>query len=203
MTSNVKVTLDVAAKRVQSRLNKKSIKKDLTEIRDFLNTLNLEEFSKDDMDAAFNHFLTNSPAELSLLTSEEEIKKAVYDLINIPDEIEERDKGELIKTTAQELGITLTPEEVYLVAQEINTSSDDLTTALDEIKSTIINFINYKTQSNSQKIAEAMEEITQVATEGLDRNFQELKSGLSGVNSLLKGRATDFKRLSQAFRISA
>ena len=203
MTSNVKVTLDVAAKRVQSRLNKKSIKKDLPEIRDFLNTLNLEEFSKDDMDAAFNHFLTNSPAELSLLTSEEEIKKAVYDLINIPDEIEERDKGELIKTTAQELGITLTPEEVYLVAQEINTSSDDLTTALDEIKSTIINFINYKTQSNSQKIAEAMEEITQVATEGLDRNFQELKSGLSGVNSLLKGRATDFKRLSQAFRISA
>ena len=203
MTSNVKVSLDVAAKRVQSRLNKKSIKKDLPEIRDFLNTLNLEEFSKDDMDAAFNHFLTNSPAELSLLTSEEEIKKAVYDLINIPDEIEERDKGELIKTTAQELGITLTPEEVYLVAQEINTSSDDLTTALDEIKSTIINFINYKTQSNSQKIAEAMEEITQVATEGLDRNFQELKSGLSGVNSLLKGRATDFKRLSQAFRISA
>lgn len=231
MTSNVKVTLDVAAKRVQSRLNKKSIKKDLPEIRDFLNTLNLEEFSKDDMDAAFNHFLTNSPAELvvfnarekaldvaktyfldltpdqleelSLLTSEEEIKKAVYDLINIPDEIEEGDKGELIKTTAQELGITLTPEEVYLVAQEINTSSDDLTTALDEIKSTIINFINYKTQSNSQKIAEAMEEITQVATEGLDRNFQELKSGLSGVNSLLKGRATDFKRLSQAFRISA
>jgi hypothetical protein len=39
--------------------------------------------------------------------------------------------------------------------------------------------------------------------EGLDRNSQELKSGLSGVNSLLKRRATDFKRLSQAFRISA
>ena len=227
------VNLDAATKRVQTRLSKKSIKKSLQEIRDFLNSLDLgkEEFSKDDMDAAFNHFLTNAGGELvkfnsrdkaleisatyfldltpdqleelSLLTSEEDIKKAVYDLINLEskEENEEESKGGLIKTAAQELGITLTAEEVYLVAQEINTSSDDLTAALDEIKSTIINFINYKTQVNSQKISSAVEEMVEVAEDGLNKNSQELKVGLNRVNGILKGGLTDFKRISQAFAI--
>ena len=236
MASNVKVTkvtLDVAAKRVQSRLNKKFIEKNLPEIRDFLNTLNLEEFSKDDMDAAFNHFLNNTGGELvkfnarekalevakvyfldltpdqleelSLLTSEEDIKKAVYDLINLESKEEngEESKGGLIKSTAQELGITLTPEEVYLVAQEINTSSDNLEETLNEIKTAVINFINYKVQANSQKIAQATEEMVGVAEEGLNKNSQELKAGLNRVNGILKGGLTDFKRISQAFKTPA
>jgi len=229
------VNLDAATKRVQTRLSKKSIKKSLQEIRDFLNSLDLgkEEFSKDDMDAAFNHFLTNAGGELvkfnsrdkaleisatyfldltpdqleelSLLTSEEDIKKAVYDLINLEskEENEEESKGGLIKTAAQELGITLTAEEVYLVAQEINTSSDDLTAALDEIKSTIINFINYKTQVNSQKISSAVEEMVEVAEDGLNKNSQELKQGLSRVTGILKSGLTDFKRISQSFKLPA
>lgn len=230
MASNVKVTSDVAAKRVQSRLNKKSIKKDLPEIRDFFNSLDLEkeEFSKEDMDAAFNffsggelvifnarekaleiaqsYFLDLTPSQLialEALASEDEIREEIYKLINQESKEEEGNKGELIKSAAQEMGVTLTPEEITQVAQDINATSDSIEETLGEIKAAVINFINYKVQSNSQKITSAMEEITQVAMEGLDRNSQELKSGLSGVNSLLKRRATDFKRLSQAFRISA
>jgi ferritin-like protein len=230
MASNVKVTSDVAAKRVQSRLNKKSIKKDLPEIRDFFNSLDLEkeEFSKEDMDAAFNffsggelvifnarekaleiaqsYFLDLTPSQLTALealTSEDEIREEIYKLINQESKEEGENKGELIKSAAQEMGVTLTPEEITQVAQDINATSDSIEETLEVIKTAVINFINYKVQSNSQKITSAMEEITQVATEGLDRNSQELKRGLSGVNSLLKGRATDFKRLSQAFRISA
>jgi ferritin-like protein len=230
MASNVKVTSDVAAKRVQSRLNKKSIKKDLPEIRDFFNSLDLEkeEFSKEDMDAAFNffsggelvifnarekaleiaqsYFLDLTPSQLialEALTSEDEIREEIYKLINQESKEEEENKGELIKSAAQEMGVTLTPEEITQVAQDINATSDSIEETLGEIKAAVINFINYKVQSNSQKITSAMKEITQVAMEGLDRNSQELKSGLSGVNSLLKRRATDFKRLSQAFRISA
>ena len=229
--NNTKVTLDVAAKRIQSRLSKKSLKKDVSEIRDFLNTLNLEEFSKDDMDTAFNHFLTNAGGELvifnakekaleiarvyfldltpdqleelSLLTSEEDIEKAVYNLINLESlESKEEDKtNEMVVSTAKEMGVTLTPEEVYLVAQEVSMAGDDLTNSLEEIKAAIINFINYKTQSNSQKIAEAMEEITQVATSGLNKNSQELKVGLNKVNGILKGGAMNFKRISQAFAV--
>jgi hypothetical protein len=230
MASNVKVTSDVAAKRVQSRLNKKSIKKDLPEIRDFFNSLDLEkeEFSKEDMDAAFNffsggelvifnarekaleisktYFLDLTPTQLNALealTSEDEIREEIYKLINQESKEEEENKGELIKSAAQEMGVTLTPEEVYLVAQEINTSSDNLEETLDEIKTAVINFINYKVQANSQKIASAMEEITQVATSGLNKNSQELKSGLNKVNEILKGGAMDFKRISQAFKTPA
>ena len=230
MASNVKVTSDVAAKRVQSRLNKKSIKKDLPEIRDFFNSLDLEkeEFSKEDMDAAFNffsggelvifnarekaleisktYFLDLTPTQLNALealTSEDEIREEIYKLINQESKEEEENKGELIKSAAQEMGVTLTAEEVYLVAQEINTSSDNLEETLDEIKTAVINFINYKVQSNSQKITSAMEEITQVATSGLNKNSQELKSGLNKVNEILKGGAMDFKRISQAFKTPA
>jgi hypothetical protein len=230
MASNVKVTSDVAAKRVQSRLNKKSIKKDLPEIRDFFNSLDLEkeEFSKEDMDAAFNffsggelvifnarekaleisktYFLDLTPTQLialEALTSEDEIQEEIYKLINQESKEEEGNKGELIKSAAQEMGVTLTAEEVYLVAQEINTSSDNLEETLDEIKTAVINFINYKVQANSQKIASAMEEITQVATSGLNKNSQELKSGLNKVNEILKGGAMDFKRISQAFKTPA
>jgi NTP pyrophosphatase (non-canonical NTP hydrolase) len=230
MASNVKVTSDVAAKRVQSRLNKKSIKKDLPEIRDFFNSLDLEkeEFSKEDMDAAFNffsggelvifnarekaleiaqsYFLDLTPTQLNALealTSEDEIREEIYKLINQESKEEEGNKGELIKSAAQEMGVTLTAEEVYLVAQEINTSSDNLEETLDEIKTAVINFINYKVQSNSQKITSAMEEITQVATSGLNKNSQELKSGLNKVNEILKGGAMDFKRISQAFKTPA
>ena len=231
MTSNVKVTLDVAAKRIQSRLDKKSIKKDLPEIRDFLNTLNLEEFSKDDINAAFNHFLTNSPAalvvfnakekaleisatyfldltpdqleELSLMGSEEEIKKAISKLINLESlESKEEDKtNEMVVSTAKEMGVTLTPEEVYLVAQKVSMAGDDLTNSLDEIKAAVINFINYKTQVNSQKISSAVEEMVEAAEGGLNKNSQELKVGLNRVNGILNGGAMDFKRISQAFAI--
>lgn len=223
MATNINVDLDTATKRVQTRLGKKSVKKSLEEIRGFFNTLDKEEFSKDDMDAAFNYFLTNAGNardkaleiakvyfldltssqldELSLLTSEEEIREAVYSLINLESK-EEESKGELIKTTAQEFGVTLTAEEVYLVAQDINASSEDLTETLDEIKAAVINFINHKVRENSQKITQAVEEMVEVATDGLNKNSQELKTGLNRVNGILKGGLTDFKRISQTFAIN-
>ena len=222
--------LNTAAKQIQTRLSKskQSVKKSLSEIRDFLD--NKKDVTEEEVNNAVSFFL-NIPGELVIfnarekaleisktyfldltptqlnaleaLTSEDEIREEIYKLINQESKEEEENKGELIKSAAQEMGVTLTPEEITQVAQDINTTSDSIEETLGEIKAAVINFINYKVQSNSQKITSAMKEITQVAMEGLDRNSQELKSGLSGVNSLLKRRATDFKRLSQAFRISA
>ena len=220
--------LNTAAQRIQTRLSKKGVKKSLSEIRDFLN--HKEDVTEEEVDEAtlelmpksaglivFNakekaleiakvYFLDLTPdqlEELSLLTSEEDIEKAVYNLINLESlESKEEDKtNEMVVSTAKEMGVTLTPEEVYLVAQEVSMAGDDLTNSLEEIKAAIINFINYKTQSNSQKIAEAMEEITQVATSGLNKNSQELKVGLNKVNGILKGGAMNFKRISQALAI--
>ena len=222
--------LNTAAKQIQTRLSKskQSVKKSLSEIRDFLD--NKKDVTEEEVNNAVSFFL-NIPGELVIfnarekaleisktyfldltptqlialeaLTSEDEIREEIYKLINQESKEEERNKGELIKSAAQEMGVTLTAEEVYLVAQEINTSSDNLEETLDEIKTAVINFINYKVQANSQKIASAMEEITQVATSGLNKNSQELKSGLNKVNEILKGGAMDFKRISQAFKTPA
>jgi len=221
--------LSTAAKRIQTQLSKKSVKKSLQEIRDFLN--NSEDVTEEEVNKAVSFFL-NIPGELvkfnakekalaiaetyflditpeqleelSLMGSEEEIKKAIYEIINLENkesEEEENKTNEMVVSTAKELGITLTAEEVYLVAQEINTSSDNLEETLDEIKTAVINFINYKVQANSQKIAQATEEMVEVAEEGLNKNSQELKMGLNRVNGILKGGAMDFKRISQAFKL--
>ena len=136
--------------------------------------------------------------------SEEEIREAIYKLINLESKEEngEEDKtNEMVVSTAQEMGVTLTPEEVYLVAQKVSMAGDDLTNSLDEIKAAVINFINYKTQVNSQKISSAVKEMVEAAEDGLTKNSQELKVGLNRVNGILNGGAMDFKRISQAFAI--
>lgn len=221
--------LNTAAQRIQTRLSKKGVKKSLPEIRDFLNhkedvteeevnAATLELMPKNTELSAFNarekaleiaetYFLDLTPSQLtalSLLGSEEEIREAVYGLINLEslESEEDKDKGQLIKTTAEELGVTLTAEEITLVAQDINASSDNLTETLEEVKNAVIGFINHKTQVNSQKISSAVEEMVEVAEEGLSKNSQELKSGLNRVNGILKGGAMDFKRISQSFKFT-
>ena len=220
--------LNTAAQRIQTRLSKKGVKKSLSEIRDFLN--HKEDVTEEEIDEAilelmpksaalviFNakekaleisatYFLDLTPEkleELSLMGSEEEIKKAISKLINLESlESKEEDKtNEMVVSTAQEMGVTLTPEEVYLVAQKVSMAGDDLTNSLDEIKAAVINFINYKTQVNSQKISSAVEEMVEAAEGGLNKNSQELKVGLNRVNGILNGGAMDFKRISQAFAI--
>ena len=221
--------LNTAAQRIQTRLSKKGVKKSLSEIRDFLN--HKEDVTEEEIDEAilelmpksaalviFNakekaleisatYFLDLTPEkleELSLMGSEEEIREAVYDLINLESKEEngEEDKtNEMVVSTAQEMGVTLTPEEVYLVAQKVSMAGDDLTNSLDEIKAAVINFINYKTQVNSQKISSAVKEMVEAAEDGLNKNSQELKVGLDRVNGILNGGAMDFKRISQAFAI--
>ena len=220
--------LNTAAQRIQTRLSKKGVKKSLSEIRDFLN--HKEDVTEEEIDEAalklmpksaalviFNakekaleisatYFLDLTPEqleELSLMGSEEEIREAIYKLINLESlESKEEDKtNEMVVSTAQEMGVTLTPEEVYLVAQKVSMAGDDLTNSLDEIKAAVINFINYKTQVNSQKISSAVEEMVEAAEDGLNKNSQELKVGLDRVNGILNGGAMDFKRMSQAFAI--
>lgn len=220
--------LNTAAQRIQTRLSKKGVKKSLSEIRDFLN--HKEDVTEEEIDEAilelmpksaalviFNakekaleisatYFLDLTPEkleELSLMGSEEEIREAISKLINLESlESKEEDKtNEMVVSTAQEMGVTLTPEEVLLIAQKVSMAGDDLTNSLDEIKAAVINFINYKTQVNSRKISSAVEEMVEAAEDGLTKNSQELKVGLDRVNGVLKGGATDFKRISQAFAI--
>jgi hypothetical protein len=101
--------------------------------------------------------------------------------------------SELVSSTAHSLGITLNTAEIELIAENINTSSDDLTDSLDEIKGAIIAFVRHRIATNSQKIGEALEEISQVAADGFNQNSEQLTTGLQGINSQLQQQSTDFK----------
>jgi hypothetical protein len=101
--------------------------------------------------------------------------------------------SELVSSTAHSLGITLNTAEIELIAENINTSSDDLTDSLDEIKGAIIAFVRHRIATNSQKIGEALEEISQVAADGFNQNSEQLTTGLQGINSQLQQQTKDFK----------
>ncbi|AFZ61322.1 hypothetical protein H6G54_21180 [Anabaena cylindrica FACHB-243] len=102
-------------------------------------------------------------------------------------------KSELIASTANSLGVVLNTAEIELIASNFNSSSEDLTDSLEEIKSAIVAFIQYKVSLNSQKISETLEEISQVASDGFSQNSEQLTTGLQGINSQLQEQTKDFK----------
>lgn len=102
-------------------------------------------------------------------------------------------KSELVASTANSLGLVLNTSEIELIASNFNSSSEDLTDSLEEIKSAIVAFIQYKVSLNSQKISETLEEISQVAADGFSQNSKQLTTGLQGINSQLQEQTKDFK----------
>ena len=102
-------------------------------------------------------------------------------------------KSELVASTANSLGVVLNTSEIELIASNFNSSSEDLTDSLEEIKSAIVAFIQYKVSLNSQKISETLEEISQVAADGFSQNSEQLTTGLQSINSQLQEQSRDFK----------
>lgn len=102
-------------------------------------------------------------------------------------------KSELVASTANSLGVVLNTSEIELIASNFNSSSEDLTNSLEEIKSAIVAFIQYKVSLNSQKISETLEEISQVASDGFSQNSEQLTTGLQGINSQLQEQTKHFK----------
>ena len=102
-------------------------------------------------------------------------------------------KSELVASSANSLGVVLNTSEIELIASNFNSSSEDLTDSLEEIKSAIVAFIQYKVSLNSQKISETLEEISQVAADGFSQNSEQLTTGLQGINSQLQEQTKNFK----------
>ncbi|MGM3309821.1 hypothetical protein ACSQ6I_28265 [Anabaena sp. WFMT] len=138
----------------------------------------------DDIDSQYLHPTTAAP------TTED--VGAIAPIVDIAP-LATATNSELVSSTAHSLGITLNTAEIELIAENINTSSDDLTDSLDEIKGAIIAFVRHRIATNSQKIGEALEEISQVAADGFNQNSEQLSTGLQGINSQLQQQSTDFK----------
>lgn len=104
------------------------------------------------------------------------------------------DNTELVRTTAQNLGIVLDTQEISDIAANVNNSSNDLHDSLDDIKSAIIAFVKYKSSLNSQRINQVVEEINDVFTDEFTNNSRQLTQGLQAINRNMQQQNTDFKR---------
>ncbi|MFM7408342.1 MAG: DUF2226 domain-containing protein [Cuspidothrix sp.] len=103
------------------------------------------------------------------------------------------EKSELITSTAANLGIALSTEDIENIANNFDNSSDDFTETLEQVKSAIIAYVQHKIASNNQQIVNTINEISQVASDGFEENSQTLTNGLKRLNQQLVQQSTDFK----------
>lgn len=169
----------------QTELETLETEQETTEVDNGIQLVNSNlDTNLDDIDSQNLHPTTADPT-----TEDIEIIAPVADIAPLATAT----NSELVSSTAHSLGITLNTAEIELIAENINTSSDDLTDSLDEIKGAIIAFVRHRIATNSQKIGEALEEISQVAADGFNQNSEQLTTGLQGINSQLQQQSTDFK----------
>jgi hypothetical protein len=200
--------LTTIAKRIQSRLSRLGVKVALSEIKTQCEGMikDIKNPTEEDLLAVQQHFMDNAthlvviPDNIDTVLTES-IQELVEEETTViapqtepePAPLATTPKGEMITATAHQMGISLNTQEMELIAQNVNYSSDDLQESLEEIKSAIIAFVRHKIALNSQKIGETLEEITQVATDGFNQNSQQLTEGLQNINRQLQQQSTDFK----------
>jgi len=107
-------------------------------------------------------------------------------------------RSELVSDVSQSMGVVLNVEEITAIADNLDYLSTDLANSLEEIRIAIINYIQHKTQLNSQIIRQTFEEISQAARNGLDKNSQELLEGMQSVSEQVEAKNADFKRTLKA-----
>jgi hypothetical protein len=102
-------------------------------------------------------------------------------------------KGELVSTTADQMGIVLDASEISLIAENINHFSDDFDQDIDAIKSAIMAFVQHKAMVNQSKINQMIGEVRQVVTEKNTENSQLLSDGLRSINQDIQEANKQFK----------
>ena len=205
--------LNAVATRIQTRLSRKGLKVTLGEIKDYLkvNVSDVETISDSDVNIATDYFMNNATS-LTVIDNnldngidnldnnldngidnlddgiDDGSAIATKDDHDYPEqsragEITHTPQSQLITTTADQMGIVLDAREISLIAENINSSSDDFEQDIDAIKSAIMAFINHKALVNQSKINEMINEVREVVGTKSQQNSQLLSDGLRNINS--------------------
>ena len=207
--------LTTIAKRIQTRLSKQGVKVSLGDIRPVVeqSIKDIENPTDQEIASVVNYFLSTATS----LTVVDDVTADVdsVDTINtapiqeysdlyIEEDIEEAiappqaplattNKGELITSTASQMGIVLDASEISLIAENINNSSDDFDQDIDSIKAAIMAFINHKAMVNQSKINELINEVREVVGAKNTENSQLLSDGLKSINQDIQEANKQFK----------
>ena len=210
--------LTTIAKRVQTRLSKQGVKVSLSDIRPVVeqSIKDIQNPTDQEIASVVNYFLSTATS-LTVTTEgitmeeiepvqetadvdsvdnvyiEEDVEEAIAPPQPDPAPLATTNKSELVTATASQMGIVLNTQEISLIAENINHSSDDFDQDIDAIKDAIMAFINHKSLINQSKINELIHEVREVVTEKNSQNSQLLSDGLKQINSDIQEANKQFK----------
>lgn len=164
-------------KRLQKRLSDKGIKLGLPKLREHLASLNIEELTEDNLEPLTEQLVNAFGSQLAPIpTKEEEVETPkLATLTNI-------EKETIVKSHAEDFGITLTDVEVL----EIVSSEDSLT-------SDTIGFLTFVRDTLRQKREhrkldrETLQSLVQEIGQMVEDDKETTKTVIAGVNRDLKG----------------
>ncbi|WP_414546400.1 hypothetical protein, partial [Nostoc sp. CCY0012] len=97
-----------------------------------------------------------------------------------------QEKSELVASTANDMGITLSIEEVTAIAENFDYASVNSDYEIAEIESAITAFVQHKAQVTKQKITNMVQGVKETVTRLDNENSQLLNDGLREINNDIK-----------------
>ncbi|QLE59976.1 hypothetical protein [Nostoc sp. TCL26-01] len=110
-----------------------------------------------------------------------------------PTTIALQEKSELVASTANDMGITLSIEEVTAIAENFDYASVNSDYEISEIESAITAFVQHKAQVIKQKITNMVQGVRETVTRLDHENSQLLNDGLREINNDIKRGTGRFK----------
>lgn len=104
-----------------------------------------------------------------------------------------QEKSELVASTANDMGITLSIEEVTAIAENFDYASVNSDYEIAEIESAITAFVQHKAQVTKQKITNMVQGVRETVTRLDHENSQLLNDGLREINNDIKRGTERFK----------
>ncbi|MBW4571519.1 MAG: hypothetical protein KME31_26935 [Tolypothrix carrinoi HA7290-LM1] len=194
---------------VKSKLNKKGIKgltkTDYLLAAEHLGIEDLDNPSTEEINAGVNYLMKKQSSELTTIENlqydvlandslnEDAQAIALSEINQAGDLLAIQDKADLVASTAESMGIQLQLSEVDNIASNLDYSGDSLDEGIDDIRSAITAFVEYKAQINQQKINHMIGEVRAAVNQHNQQTSQHLNNGLSQIAKDINQADTDFK----------
>ena len=156
--------------------------------------------SPEDTKAVATHLMEISPIIKSLLSttveSESEtevIQQHMLDSLPSFGAITPSQKTEMVANQAQLMGITLADSDIQNIAQQVNFQATDSNELIDDIKSFLVAFINYREAQSQAKVSQAFTEIIHHANASNQRVTESLHTGLTALATQMESQRYHFK----------
>lgn len=166
---------------IQSRLKTRGVDKTSPEIREYLfSEFPDEELSEKQLSKAVSHF--QGSAEI---------------VVRSKSEINALNRDELVQQVASGLSIDLPIEEIRAISQQLHDVTSDRASLIQQIKDSVIAWVEYKASQDEQQIKEAFRDIEGVLTQRLGSNNQAFVNKSQALRDRVSGYQDTFRQSSK------